>query len=167
MKSIIMCLGMLSLAEKPTQPICVLNIRQEVKYINSISKFKIVSIDNNNSNEGGNESYYFYNNNLFKVISKSYGETGQRTIEYYYRDKNLIFTFAKTSKYLPNTAEISCSIEIRNYYVNNTRCHASLSVVSPACQFIESDFDDLNQSKYFILFIKKNPKSFYNATHQF
>lgn len=75
-------------------------IRENFKRLNSIEKWtKIKVVELWESTEGGEGKYYYQNKNLEKVITRNYGEMGQKITEYYLKKGELSFVFEKSYKY--------------------------------------------------------------------
>jgi len=100
------------------------DIRSEFAIINAnVSSYKIIEkelIDF--STEGGNVKGYYENGVMRLMVAEVYGETGQYTDSYYYKNGVLFFVFSKNTIYsAPVYLEGSeiVSIEENRYYFNN------------------------------------------------
>ena len=75
-------------------------IRENFKQINSIDNWtEIKKVETLESTEVGLANFYFYENKLEKIITRNFGETGQRLTEYYLLNGELSFVFEKLYKY--------------------------------------------------------------------
>jgi len=71
-------------------------IREEYKIINSDTSYLIIEKDLEDlSTEGGTLVSYYKKNILKKAVILIYGEMGKKTMEYYYKNGNVIFVFVK------------------------------------------------------------------------
>lgn len=77
------------------------DIREEYKKANSDTNLIVIEKDLTGlSTEGGVLlSYYDKNMNLKKAVINFYGEMGKRVIEYYYKNRKLIFCFQQQVHY--------------------------------------------------------------------
>ena len=75
-------------------------IRANFKRINSIAKWASTQKKElNEATEGSEATFYFSNSGLEKIVTQHFGETFQRSTEYYLLADQLSFVFEKSVKY--------------------------------------------------------------------
>ncbi|MCB0397188.1 MAG: hypothetical protein KDD36_11065 [Flavobacteriales bacterium] len=77
-------------------------IRKNFKRVNSITEWEWTRIDKKDlweTTEGGETHYYYDGDTLEKIITRHFGEMGQKIMEYYLLDGRLSFIFEKYFNY--------------------------------------------------------------------
>ena len=75
-------------------------IRENFKRINSITKWTSTEKKElNEATEGSEAIFYYANSGLEKIVTQHFGETFQRSTEYYLLADQLSFVFEKSTKY--------------------------------------------------------------------
>lgn len=148
-------------------------IQLNLKRIGSIRKWtSIISKDLQGSAEGGEVNYYFQNDTLEKIMTRYFGETGQRVTEYYLLNGALSFVYERLYIYnrpfsydslamkenkdheafSPKKSEI---IETRNYFERGRLIHEAGKKDSDAVSLKEVQERILIDFKALLEMIKK------------